>query len=157
MSFENLEGGFIGLSYFLKNIQDKSNICVVSPDAGGMHRAKIFHSHFEYHGYRNVDFAMIHKERKEANKVDSMTLIGNVKGKTCILVDDMIDTAGTLCEAAKALKDNGAKEVYAFATHGLFNGVAADRIANSELKKVITSDSVPVKDEFRKKVGDKFD
>ena len=69
----------------------------------------------------------------------------------------MIDTAGTLCEAAKTLKENGAKEVYAFATHGLFSGPAGDRIANSELKKVITSDSIPVSDEFRNKVGDKFD
>ena len=99
---------------------------------------------------------MIHKERKEANKVDSMQLIGNVQGKVCILVDDMIDTAGTLCEAAKTLKANGAKEVYAFATHGLFSGPAGDRISKSDLTKVVTSDSIPVTEEFKKKVGDKY-
>ena len=79
-----------------------------------------------------------------------MTLIGNVEGKTCIIVDDMIDTAGTLCEAAKTLKKNGAAKVYAFATHGLFSGPAGDRIAKTpELEKVVTTDSLPVKDEFR--------
>jgi len=67
----------------------------------------------------------------------------------------MIDTAGTLCEAAKTLKENGADKVYAFATHGLFNGTAAERIANSVLEKVVTTDSIPVKDEFKAKVGDK--
>ena len=72
VAFDNLEGGFIGLSYFLNHIENKSDICVVSPDAGGMHRAKTFHSHFEWHGYHNIGLAMIHKERKEANKVDSM-------------------------------------------------------------------------------------
>ena len=67
----------------------------------------------------------------------------------------MIDTAGTLCEAAKTLKENGADKVYAFATHGLFNGTAAERIASSVLEKVVTTDSIPVKDEFKAKVGDK--
>lgn len=67
----------------------------------------------------------------------------------------MIDTAGTLCEAAKTLKENGATKVYAFATHGLFNGAAADRIANSALEKVVTTDSIPLKEEFKSKVGDK--
>ena len=99
---------------------------------------------------------MIHKERSEANKVDSMQLVGNVKGKVCIIVDDMIDTAGTLCEAAKTLKQNGATKVYAFSTHGLFSGPAGDRIAQTkELEKVITTDSVPLSDAFKQKVGDK--
>lgn len=85
-----------------------------------------------------------------------MQLIGNVEGKTCIIVDDMIDTAGTLCEAAKTLKQNGATKVYAFATHGLFNGPAADRIAaTKELEKVVTTDSIPLSAEFKAKVGDK--
>jgi len=74
---------------------------VISPDAGGLHRAKSFQEHFNYHGYEGkVGFGMIHKERKEANKVDSMELIGSVEGKVCIIVDDMIDTAGTLVTAA---------------------------------------------------------
>ncbi len=75
-----------------------------------------------------------------------MQLIGNVEGKTCIIVDDMIDTAGTLCEAAKTLKKNGAKKIYAFASHGIFSGPAADRILSTpELEKVITTDSINVK------------
>jgi len=85
-----------------------------------------------------------------------MTLIGNVQGKTCIIVDDMIDTAGTLCTAAKLLKDEGASRVFAFATHGIFSGTAGTRIANSELEKVITTDSMTVTDEFRKAAGDKY-
>lgn len=95
-----------------------------------MHRAKAFHGHFSYFGHDNVGLAMISKERKVANQIDSMVLIGDVKGKTCVIVDDMIDTAGTLCKAAELLKDEGgAKEVYAFATHGIFSGAAGDRIA----------------------------
>jgi ribose-phosphate pyrophosphokinase len=100
--------------------------------------------------------ASISKERKEANKVDSMELIGNVEGKTCILVDDMIDTAGTLCEAAKLLKEKGAKKVYVFATHGLFSGEAGARIAKSELEMVITTNTIKPKDEFVKVAGEKY-
>lgn len=74
-----------------------------------------------------------------------MNLVGTVEGKNCIIIDDMIDTAGTLCEAAKALKLHGAKKVYAFATHGLFNGKAFDNIKNSVLEKVIVTDTVPSK------------
>lgn len=84
-----------------------------------------------------------------------MTLIGDVRGKTCVIVDDMIDTAGTLCTAAKLLKNEGATNVYAFATHGLFSGPAGDRIAASELKRVITTDSMSLDPEFKAKVGDK--
>lgn len=132
MAFDNYEGSFAGLSYFLKEIPEKSNICIVSPDAGGMGRAKAFHGHFSFFGYSGVTLAMISKERKQANQVDNMTLVGNVQGKTCIIVDDMIDTAGTLCKAAELLKtEGGAKDVYAFATHGIFSGKAADNIAQS--------------------------
>jgi len=125
--FDNLESAFCGLNYFLSEIPDKSEIVVVSPDAGGLNRAKAFHKHFDYHGYGGglVGLAMLNKERKEANKIEKMELVGNVEGKVCILIDDMIDTAGTLCEAAKVLKDKGAKKVYAFASHGLFSGPAA--------------------------------
>ena len=107
VAFDNYEGAFAGLSYVLNNVKDIDNLVVVSPDAGGMHRAKQFHGHFNYHGYDKVGLAMLHKERKEANKIESMTLIGDVKDKTCIIVDDMIDTAGTLCTAADMLKKEG--------------------------------------------------
>lgn len=117
---------------------------IVSPDAGAVKRTTHFHDHFESHGYKGkIGLAMISKERKEANKVDSMTLIGGeVKGKDCIIVDDMIDTAGTLCEAAKLLKSKGARNVYGFATHGLFSGPAADRIAKSDFNKLIVTDTI---------------
>jgi ribose-phosphate pyrophosphokinase len=94
------------------------------------------------------------KVRKIINEVHKVELIGNVKGKTCIIVDDMIDTAGTLCLAAKYLKEKGgAKEVYAFATHGVFSEPAADRIKESVLKKIVTTDSMQVTDIFKRKVG----
>ena len=101
---------------------------------------------------------MISKERKKANQVDNMKLVGDVSGKTCIIVDDMIDTAGTLCKAAYLLKEEGgAKEVYAFATHGLFSGSAAENIAKTEaLKKVITTDSVLISPEFLSIAGQKY-
>ena len=153
--FEDFEGAFAGLSYFLENIKDKSNLVVVSPDAGGMKRAASFHQHFLWHGHNQVGLATMSKERKAANEVGEVILIGDVKGKQCILVDDMIDTAGTICAAAKSLKEAGATEVYAFATHGLFSGAAGDRIAKSDFTKVITTDSMPLSPEFKAKAGDK--
>ncbi len=139
----------------MQEIQDKKNLVVVSPDAGGMKRATSFHKHFEYHGHNEVGLAMISKERKAANEVGEVVLIGDVRGKQCIIVDDMIDTAGTLCAAAQALKDKGATDVYAFATHGIFSGPAGDRIAKAPFKKVITTDSMPLIEGFKEKVGDK--
>ena len=104
-----------------------------------------------------MGLALINKERKEANKIEKMELVGSVDGKVCIIIDDMIDTAGTLCEAAKLLKEKGAKKVYAFASHGLFSGPAAERIRDSQvLDKVITTDSIPVRKEFKDTVGGKY-
>lgn len=141
VSFDDYETGFIGIDWFLENVKG-GDLCVVAPDAGAAKRAKTFQSQFEWHG-RDVGLALMHKERKQANVVESATVIGDVRGKTCIIVDDMVDTAGTLCKAAKELKDNGAKDVYAFITHGIFSGPAADRIRQSELKKVVVTDSMP--------------
>lgn len=157
VTFDNFEGGFAGLSYLLKEVDDLSKLVVVSPDAGGMHRAKQFQENFKFHGHDHVGLAMISKERKVANQVDSMVLIGDVKDKTCVIVDDMIDTAGTLCTAADLLKkEGGAKEVFAFATHGIFSGPAGDRIAASKsLEKVITTDSMRMEPQFKEKVGSK--
>ena len=84
----------------------------------------------------------MHKERKEANKVESMTIIGSVKDKICIIVDDMTDTSGTLCKAATELKNAGATKVYAFITHGIFSGPAAERIKESQLEKIVSTDSM---------------
>ena len=146
------------MSYILKNVEDKDKLCIVSPDAGGMHRAKQFHEHFKFHGHNQVGLAMISKERKVANQIDSMTLIGDVRGKTCVLVDDMIDTAGTLVTAAELLKkEGGATEVLAFATHGIFSGAAGERIADCQaLTRVITTDSMRIDESFKAKVGGKY-
>ena len=84
----------------------------------------------------------MHKERIKANEVESVTVIGDVKGKTCILIDDMVDTAGTLCMAAEELKLKGAKKVYAFITHGIFSNPAVERISKSVIEKILCTDSI---------------
>jgi ribose-phosphate pyrophosphokinase len=88
---------------------------------------------------------LIVKQRAKANEIEKMELVGDVKGKTCIIIDDMIDTAGTLCKASNMLKENGAEKIYAFATHGLFTGKANENIDNSSLEKVIVTNSIPAK------------
>ena len=90
----------------------------------------------------DAELAFIHKERLRANEVAQVTLIGNVEDKTCIIIDDMTDTSGTLCKAATELKEKGAKDVYAFITHGIFSGPAAERVKDSVLKKIVTTDSM---------------
>lgn len=112
---------------------------VVSPDAGGVERAR------QYAKRLGTELAIIDKRRPAANVAEVMNVIGDVRGKTAFLVDDMIDTAGTLCSAAEALVRNGAKSVYAFATHGLFNGPAVERVDASSLSKVFVTNTVPVK------------
>lgn len=121
-------------SYFQK--LDKENIVVVSPDHGGATRARSFARFFE------VPIAIIDKRRPTHNEVEIMNVIGDVKGKTCIVIDDMIDTGGTLIEGAKALIENGAKEVYACATHGVFSRNALDRIEESCVKKVVVTNTI---------------
>jgi len=107
--FEDYEAGFVGIDFFLKEIQEKDKICIVAPDAGAVKRAKQFHKNFEFHGFQDkIGLAMMHKERKVANQVDESIVIGDVQGKICIIVDDMVDTAGTLCKAATELKNKGA-------------------------------------------------
>ena len=88
----------------------------------------------------------MHKERMKANEVAQVTVIGDVVGKTCIIIDDMTDTAGTLCKASTELKEKGAKEVYAFVTHGIFSGPAPERVAASDLTKIVATDSMVTKD-----------
>ncbi len=117
---------------------DLSECSVVAPDAGGVERAR-------YVGNRlGAPIAIIDKRRSAPNVAEVMHVIGEVEGKVCFIVDDMIDTAGTLCSAAKALKANGARKVYAFATHGLFNGPAVERIAASDLEGVCVTNTIPL-------------
>jgi ribose-phosphate pyrophosphokinase len=131
---DNLMGLPILSNYMLDKKLD--NICVISPDHGGVTRARAFAQVLE------APMAIIDKRRPEPNKAEVMNIIGNVENKNCIIVDDMIDTAGTLTVAADALKKAGAKDIYACATHGVLSGPAIDRINNSAIKEVIITNTI---------------
>ncbi len=140
---DHLLGVPILAPFFAKKFaNDKENIVVVSPDLGSVTRARSFAQRLE------APLAIVDKRRQKANDSEVMNIIGNVKGKTVILVDDMIDTAGTLCNAAKALINMGkANEVYACATHGVFSGPAIERINNSVIKELVMLDTITLSDE----------
>lgn len=118
-------------------------VVVVSPDAGGTERARAFAKRL------NAGLAIIDKRRSAANVSEVMHIIGDVDGKTCIIVDDMIDTAGTLCQAAAALKAHGAGDVHATATHAVLSGPALERINDSSLKEVLISNTIPAEAKVR--------
>ncbi|HIF46938.1 ribose-phosphate pyrophosphokinase [Candidatus Thioglobus sp.] len=119
-----------------KNYED---IVVVSPDVGGVVRARAAAKKLN-----DADLAIIDKRRPAPNMVKVMNVIGDVEGKTCILIDDMVDTAGTLCQAANILKERGAKKVVAYATHAVLSGNAISNIKNSELDELITTNTIPL-------------
>jgi len=135
--FDHLYGMPVMLEDYLKKNFDSSAV-VVSPDAGGVERARAYSKRL------NSSLAIIDKRRERANVSEVMHLIGDVKGKQCIIVDDMIDTAGTLAGAAKALMEHGATKVVACATHGVLSGPAIQRIIESPLDEVIVSDTIPL-------------
>ena len=116
---------------------------MVSPDAGGVERARAYAKRL------NASLAIIDKRRERANVSEVMNIIGHVKGRDCVLLDDMIDTAGTLTNAAKALHDAGARRVYAAAAHAVLSGPAVNRIIDSPLTEVIVTDTVPLREEAR--------
>lgn len=122
--------------------QDLGELVVVSPDAGGTERARAFAKRL------NAGLAIIDKRRSGPNVSEVMHIIGDVKDKVCVIIDDMIDTAGTLCTAASALQDQGAIDVYACATHGVLSGPALERIAASPLKKVFITDTIVTQDKL---------
>jgi ribose-phosphate pyrophosphokinase len=142
---DNLDGGTVGVSYF--GDMDLINPCVVSPDAGGVYRAKQFRDGMSKKYDVEAGLAMIVKQRSKASQIDSMDLVGNVDGCDVIIVDDMVDTAGTLCKAAGVLKEKGARRVFAFASHGVFSGPAASRISKSALTELVVLDTVPLNEE----------
>ena len=125
---------------FLDYIRKKnlSDVVIVSPDAGGVERARAFAKRLD------ADLAIVDKRRPRANVADVMNVIGDVKGKTAILLDDMVDTAGTLCKDAEALKDFGAKHIYAACSHGVLSGPAVERINHSPIEELMISNSVPL-------------
>jgi ribose-phosphate pyrophosphokinase len=122
---------------------EMENIVMVSPDAGGTERARAFAKRL------GCTLAVIDKRRTGPNVAEVMHLIGDVNGKTAIILDDMIDTAGTLAQAANALKNHGARTIYACATHGVLSGPAIDRINESVLEKVVLTDTIPLSDQGR--------
>jgi len=136
---------FLGLPILVNYLVDQQfeNAVVVSPDHGGAVRAR------EFAKVLGTSIAIIDKRRPEPNKAEVMNIIGDIKGKTCIIVDDICDTAGTLTAAANALVANGAKEVYAACTHGLLSGPAVERIANSVIKEMIITNTVYLPEEKR--------
>ena len=134
---DNLFATPVLLDYIKKNYQG-DNIVIVSPDAGGVERARAFGKRL------GASLAIIDKRREGPNEAQVMNIIGHVKGKQIILLDDMIDTAGTVVQAAKALKEEGAVEVSVCCTHPVLSGSAIERIEQSDLKEVIVTDTVPL-------------
>jgi ribose-phosphate pyrophosphokinase len=136
--FDNIYASPVLMDYIQNNIYNENTI-FVSPDAGGVERVR------HYAKKLKCDLAMIDKRRTGKNIAKAMNVVGNVEGKDCIIVDDMVDTAGTLIEACKALKDHGALKVYACATHPVFSDPALERIQNSpELDEIIVTDTIPL-------------
>ncbi|MBT8894873.1 ribose-phosphate diphosphokinase [Lactobacillus delbrueckii subsp. bulgaricus] len=132
---DNLMGAPLLADYFLSNHLEEDAV-VVSPDHGGVTRAR------KLAEFLGTSIAIVDKRRPKANVAEVMNIIGDVKGKRAILIDDMIDTAGTITLAAQALKDAGATEVYACATHAVLSGPAADRLNNSVIKSLVLTDSI---------------
>lgn len=139
---DNLDGGTVGVTYF--GDMDLLNPVIVSPDAGGVYRAKQFREALSKKHEVECGLAMIVKQRAKANEIERMDLVGSVQGCDAIIVDDMVDTAGTLCKAAEILKEFGARRVFAFCSHGVLSGPAAKRIANSVLTELVVLDTVPL-------------
>jgi ribose-phosphate pyrophosphokinase len=121
--------------------QRREDLMVVSPDVGGVVRARALAKRLD-----DADLAIIDKRRPRANESEVMNIIGSVAGKTCVLIDDLVDTAGTLCHAAKALKDAGAERVLAYITHAVLSGPAVERIAKSDLDELVVTDTIPLRE-----------
>jgi ribose-phosphate pyrophosphokinase len=139
---DHLNSSAVFIPYIQKN--KWNNLCFASPDVGSVKRARIYAQHF------NADMVICDKYRKRANEVAEMTLIGSVEGKDVVLVDDMVDTGGTLCNAAQIIMEKGAKSVRAICTHAVLSGNAYQTIENSVLSELIVTNSLPLKHESKK-------
>ncbi len=140
--FDHLESTPIFYQYLLEaNLDD---LIIASPDIGGSKRARNFAK------YLNTDFVICDKYRKNANEVEELTVFGDIKGKNVVLVDDMIDTGGTLCKAATVMMQAGAKSVRALCTHPILSANAYERIEESDLVEVVVTDTIPLKKESKK-------
>ncbi|NMG43589.1 ribose-phosphate diphosphokinase [Aromatoleum toluvorans] len=123
--------------------QKYDDLLVVSPDVGGVVRARAFAKRME------CDLAIIDKRRPKANVSEVMNIIGEVKDRTCVIMDDIVDTAGTLCKAATALKEHGARRVLAYCTHAVLSGAAVSRISDSDLDELVVTDTIPLRDDAK--------
>jgi len=141
---DNLYAEGLIVRYIKENILDPYDKVVVSPDAGGVKRAKSVADKM------GADLAIIHKERRKANEVSSMILVGDVQGKTAILVDDIADTCGTLMLAAETLNKKGAMAIYALCSHGVLSGNALRNLNESPLKELVVTNSIPLSEESKK-------
>ncbi|MBS1217731.1 MAG: ribose-phosphate pyrophosphokinase [Proteobacteria bacterium] len=139
---DNIYSGPIMLGDIWKH--DYKQLVVVSPDVGGVVRARALAKRLE------ADLAIIDKRRPRPNVATVMNIIGEVTGRTCVIVDDMVDTANTLCEAASALKKHGAEKVLAYCTHAVLSGSAVERIAGSALDEIVVTDTIPLTESARK-------
>ena len=124
--------------------QKHPKMMVISPDVGGVVRARALAKQL------NCELAIVDKRRTEKNESEVMQIIGNVEGMTCIIIDDIVDTAGTLCHAAQALKEKGAKKVVAYITHPVLSGKANENIADSDLDEIVVTDTIPLRDTTQK-------
>jgi ribose-phosphate pyrophosphokinase len=124
--------------------QTYPNLMVVSPDVGGVVRARALAKQLD-----DADLAIIDKRRPKANEAQVMNIIGDVEGRTCVIIDDLVDTAGTLCKAARALKNHGAERVVAYCTHPILSGPAVNNINNSALDELVVSNTVPLQPDAR--------
>ena len=141
---DHLNASAIFLPYIQK--QNWSNLCFASPDVGSVKRARVYAQHF------NADMVICDKYRKKANEIAEMTLIGNVEGKDVVMVDDMIDTGGTLCNAANLLIEKGAKSVRALCTHPVLSGKAYENIEKSALSELIVTNTIPIDENASSKI-----
>ncbi len=124
--------------------QKHPDLMVVSPDVGGVVRARALAKRLD-----DADLAIIDKRRPQANQAEVMNIIGDVEGRSCVIVDDLVDTAGTLCQAAKALKEHGAARVVAYCTHPVLSGPAVSNISGSELDELVVSNTIPLRPDAR--------
>lgn len=138
---DNLIAAPILIDYIKK--KELQDVVIVSPDTGGVERAR------EVAGRLGANIAIIDKRRESPNKAEAMNVIGDVANKNLIILDDMIDTAGTLIQAVEVLKEKGAKDIYAACSHSVFSGPAIDRIKDSKIKEVITTNTIPLNDNKR--------
>jgi ribose-phosphate pyrophosphokinase len=139
--FDHLYAAPIMLEHMKRQFTDSENLIIVSPDAGGVERARAYSKRM------GAALGIVDKRRTKANVAEIMNVIGDVRGKVAVLLDDMIDTAGTLTQAANALVDHGATKVYAYATHAVLSGPAVERISKSPLDEVVVTDTVPIRPE----------